>query len=214
VSTAAVAIDTSTSSGRSAPIAWSVAFVLGMVLIGAGLVGSTQLPVLACAAVFLFFAVAIDVRSHRLPNLLTLPALLGALLLSPWSGATSGPLEAGTGAALGFALLLAPYAIGGIGGGDVKAVMALGAWIGPEAMLGSVAWALIAAGTFGLALLGLRRELGDYAWRWGRNLAVTLTMRRLVYEPPAPGSGAATGMPFAVALTLGLASQWLGGPPW
>ena len=214
MSNAAVAIDPSTLSERSALVAWGVAFVLGLALIGAGLVGSTQLPVLASAAVFLFFAVASDVRSHRLPNLLTLPALLGALLLSPWLGATSGPLEAGVGAALGFALLVAPYAIGGIGAGDVKAVMALGAWIGPEAILGAVAWALIAAGTFGLALLTLRGELGDFARRWGRTLAVMLTLRRLAYEPPAPGSGAASGMPFAVALTLGLAGQWSGGPPW
>ena len=163
---------------------------------------------------FLFFAVASDVRSHRLPNLLTLPSLLGALFLSPWLGATSGPLEAAVGAALGFALLVGPYAIGGVGAGDVKALMALGAWIGPQATLGAVAWALIAAGTFGLALLAWRWELGDFARRWSRTLATTLIQRRLAYEPPAPGSAAASGIPFAVALTLGLAGQWSGGSPW
>jgi prepilin peptidase CpaA len=214
VSTGAAAIDTPTSNGRSALVAWSVALVLGLALIGAGLAGSTPLPVLGCAAMFLFFAVASDVHSHRLPNLLTLPALLGALLLSPWLGATSGPLEAAMGAALGFALLVGPYAIGGVGAGDVKVVMALGAWVGPEVTLGAVAWAFIAAGSFGLALLALRRELADYARRWGRTLTAMLTLRRLAYEPPAPGSAAASGIPFAVVLTLGLAGQWSGGPPW
>jgi prepilin peptidase CpaA len=213
VSTGAVAIDIS-RNGRSALVAWSVALALGLMLIGAGQLGSTPLPVLAWAAAFLFFAVGSDVRSHRLPNLLTLPALLGALLLSPWLGATSGPLEAAMGAALGFALLVGPYAIGGVGAGDVKAVMALGAWIGPEATLGAVAWAMAAAGIFGLALLALRWELGDFARRWGRTLVATLTLRQLAYEPPAPGSAAASGLPFAVALTLGLAGQWSGGPPW
>ena len=214
MSTGAVSIDTSISDGHSTWVAWSVALVLGLTLIGAGRVGSTPLPVLGWAAVFLFFAVASDVRSHRLPNLLTLPALLGALLLSPWLGATSGPLEAAMGAALGFGLLVGPYAIGGVGAGDVKAVMALGAWIGPEATLGAVAWALIAAGSFGLALLALRWEIADFVRRWGRTLAATLTLRRLAYEPPAPGSAAASGLPFAVALALGLAGQWSGGPPW
>ena len=214
MSTATPAIDTSVSPGSSAPVAWGSAFVLGLALIGAGLVGSVRLPVLACAAVFLFFAVASDVHAHRIPNLLTLPALLGALLLSPSLGATGGPLEAAVGAALGFALLVAPYAIGGIGAGDVKALMALGAWIGPEATLGATAWTLIVAGALGLALLALRRELGDFTQRWVRTLLATMTARRLAYEPPAAGSTAASGIPFAVALTVGLAVQWSGGPPW
>ena len=94
-----------------------------------------------------------------MPNLLTFPALFGALLVSPWLGATSGPAEAAAGAGLGFALLVGPYAIGGMGAGDVKALMALGAWLGPEAILGAAAWALLAAGGFGLFLLALRGEL-------------------------------------------------------
>ncbi len=204
----------STPDGRSTLVAWSVAFGLGLALVGAGLVASTPLPILGGAAVFFFFAVASDVRSLRVPNLLTLPALLGALLLSPWLGATPGPLEAALGAALGFVLLVGPYAVGGVGAGDVKALMALGAWIGPAVTLGATAWALIAAGIFGLALLTLRRELGDFARRWGRNLVATLTLRRLAYEPPTAGSSAARGIPFAAALAVGLAAQWLGGSPW
>jgi prepilin peptidase CpaA len=199
---------------RSALVAWSVAFVLGLALAGAGLVGSRPLPVVGCAAAFLFLAVASDVRSHRVPNLLTLPALLGALLLSPWLGATSGTLEAALGAALGFALLVGPYAAGGVGAGDVKALMALGAWIGPAETLGAAAWALIVAGAFGLALLAIRRELTDYARRWGRNLVTTLALRSFEYEPPAAGSGAAAGIPFAAALAIGVSAQWLGGVPW
>jgi prepilin peptidase CpaA len=118
------------------------------------------------------------------------------------------------GAAFGFALLLGPYAVGGVGAGDVKALMALGAWLGPAETLGATAWAVIAAGAFGLALLASRRELGEYARRWGRNLVATLALRQLVYERPAPGSGAAGGIPFAAALAVGLSAQWLGGSPW
>jgi prepilin peptidase CpaA len=199
---------------RSALVAWSVAFALGLTLVGAGLVGSTPLPVLGWAAAFLFLAVASDVRSHRVPNLLTLPALLGALLLSPSSGATTGALEAAVGAALGFALLVGPYAAGGVGAGDVKALMALGAWIGPAETLGAIAWALIAAGVLGLAMLAFRQELVGFARRWGQNVTLTLSLRRLSYEPPAAGSVAAGGIPFAAALAIGLSAQWLGGSPW
>jgi prepilin peptidase CpaA len=214
MSTGAITIAPAPREVRPALVAGSVAFGLTLVLIAAGLVGSKPLPIIGWAAAFLFFAVASDVRYHRVPNLLTLPALCGALLASPWMGGAGGPLEALAGAALGFALLVGPYAIGGMGGGDVKALMALGAWIGASATLGAAAWALIAAGTFGLAWLTLRGELGSFARRWGRSLVATLTLRRLAYEPPPPGSGAARGIPFAAALALGLAAQWWVGLPW
>jgi prepilin peptidase CpaA len=163
---------------------------------------------------FLFLAVASDLRFHRIPNWLTLPALLAALLVSPWAGATSGPLESALGAALGFALLVGPYAFGGMGAGDVKALMVLGAWLGPEMVLGAAVWAVIAGGAFSLIILVLRGELGDFARRWGRTLLGTLTLRRISYEPPAAGSIAAGGIPFAAAIAVGLAVQWYGGSPW
>ena len=195
-------------------LAWGIAIGLGLVLIGAGLMSSTPLPVFGWAAAFLFFAVASDLRFHRIPNWLTLPALLAALLVSPWAGATSGPVEAVLGAALGFALLVGPYAFGGMGAGDVKALMVLGAWLGPEAALGAAVWAVIAGGAFALIILVLRGELGAFARRWGRTLLGTLVLRRNSYEPPAAGSIAAGGIPFAAAIAVGLAAQWYGGSPW
>ena len=199
---------------RPAFVAWSTAVGLGLFLIGAGLMSSTPLPIFGWAAAFLFFAVASDLRFHRIPNLLTFPALLAALLASPWAGATSGPLEAVLGAALGFALLIGPYALGGMGAGDVKALMVLGAWIGPEATLGAAAWAVIAGGAFALIMLVLRGEIRAFARRWGRTLFNTLTSRRIAYEPPATGSLASGGIPFAAAIAVGLAAQWYGGSPW
>jgi len=214
MSTSAVALELPSAEERSAPVSWSVALMLALALLGAGLAGGTQPLVLACATAFLFVAVASDLRSHRVPNLLTLPALVAALAVSPWFGGTSGPAEALAGAALGFGLLLVPYAIGGMGAGDVKALMALGAWLGPATCLGAAAWALIAGGSFGLLLLAFRGELGDFVRRWARTLMTALTLRRFAYEPPARGSSAAGGFPFAVALALGLAAQWVGGFPW
>jgi prepilin peptidase CpaA len=214
MSTSTITISSSMPEVRPALVAWSIALGLGLFLIVAGFMSSTPLPVFGWAAAFLFFAVASDLRFHRIPNWLTLSALLAALLVSPWAGATSGPLEAAMGAALGFALLVGPYAFGGFGAGDVKALMVLGAWIGPEAMLGAAGWAVIAGGAFALLMLALRGELGAFARRWGRTLFNTLTSRRIAYEPPAAGSIASGGIPFAVAIAVGLAAQWYGGSPW
>jgi prepilin peptidase CpaA len=212
--TFAASISHPTQDAHSALVAWSAASVLALAVAGAGVIGSMPLPVFGWAAVFLFFAVASDVRSYRVPNLLTLPALAGALLVSPWFGGTQGPMDAALGAALGFGLLIGPYAVGGVGAGDVKALMALGAWIGVEAILGSAGWAMIAAGSFGLALLALRGELLAFAMRWAQTLTRSVCLRRIDYQPPTAGSRAAGGIPFAAALAIGLAAQWFGGAPW
>lgn len=214
MSTGAIAINSSMPEVRPAWIAWTISFGLGLILIFAGLASSTPLSVFGWAAAFLFFAVASDLRFHRVPNWLTLPALLAALLLSPWVGATSGPLEAALGAALGFSLLVGPYAFGGMGAGDVKALMVLGAWLGPKTTFGAAVWAVIAGCAFALIILMLRGEFGGFARRWGRTLINTLTLRRIAYEPPAAGSIAAGGVPFAAAIAVGLAAQWYGGSPW
>ncbi len=194
-------------------VAWSIAVGLGLFLVGAGLMSSMPLPVFGWAAAFLFFAVASDVRFHRIPNWLTLPAFLAALIVSPWAGAAGGLPQSAAGAALGFALLIGPYALGGMGAGDVKALMVLGAWLGPEVTFGAAVWAVIAGGAFGITLLALRRELVSYAQRWSRILLSTLSLRRIAYEPPTVESIASGGIPFAAAIAVGLAIQWYGGSP-
>jgi prepilin peptidase CpaA len=214
MSTSTIAASISFPEVRPALAAWSSAAGLVSVAICAGFMSSTPLSVFGWAAAFLFFAVASDVRFHRIPNWLTLPALLAALLASPWAGATSGPLEAALGAALGFALLAGPYALGGMGAGDVKALMVLGAWLGPKTVFGAAVWAVIAGGAFGVIVLALSGELIPYTQRWGRTLIGSLKLRRFYYEPPAAGSIASGGIPFAAAIAIGLAAQWYGGFPW
>jgi prepilin peptidase CpaA len=214
MSTDTVSITSPIIEVRSAPVAWSVAFALGLAVVGSGLASSTPLPVLAWAAAFLFFAVASDVRFHRVPNLLTMPAFIFALIAAPLIGANAGLTDTLMGAALGFALLIGPYALGGVGAGDVKALMALGAWVGAVTIVGATAWAMIAAATFGITSLALNGELLGFVKRWGRIAMGMFMLRRNVYEPPAKGSHAAGGIPFAAALAVGLAAQFYGGLPW
>jgi prepilin peptidase CpaA len=78
----------------------------------------------------------IDAWKFKVPNVLTFPLILSgwALALLHTVGLVHG-INGGIGAslagtALGFVLFLPVYSIGGMGAGDVKMLMAFGAWIG------------------------------------------------------------------------------------
>lgn len=72
-----------------------------------------------------------DLIYRRIPNWITLPAVLAALVYNGSTGDWADGIQASlAGLAVGCALLLPPFAMGGMGGGDVKLLGALGAWLG------------------------------------------------------------------------------------
>jgi len=189
-----------------------LAAALGMLLMAPALLlgwaAGTPIPVLWAAA-FLFLAVERDLHCRRIPNWLTFPTLAFALLHGAWFGGVDGARVALLGAGAALALLMLPYALGALGAGDVKAAMALGALFGA----GDIAQVVVLAVGFGcvLALLRLlaRGGLAELGQRWVRCLVASLVSQRLVYLPPAPGSAATRGIPFAVAIALAVATQHL-----
>ena len=84
---------------------------------------------------FTLVAAIVDLRFRRVPNYLTVPAVVGALAFHAFAPHGQGPLFALAGFAVGFVLLLAPWLLGGGGMGDVKLLAALGTWLGPVMIL-------------------------------------------------------------------------------
>lgn len=113
-------------------------------------------------AVALYTATAAvsDFRTRRVPNWLTLPAAIGGIVFHTFAAQGWGITTSLAGLAVGFALLLVPFLLGGGGMGDVKLLAALGAWLGPRLMLAAFALSMLLATliTLGiLAYLALRR---------------------------------------------------------
>src|SRR5437762_1339999 len=88
-------------------------------------------------SVAMVVAAVIDGWKLKVPNWLTFPLVISGWLLAlchdfGWisSSGTGGIGASLAGTALGFALLLPVYAIGGMGAGDVKMQMGFGAWVG------------------------------------------------------------------------------------
>ena len=72
-----------------------------------------------------------DLRKGRITNWLTFSLALSGFIQSWLPQRTVGPAGSMLGLLCGTALLLFPYALGAVGGGDVKLLAAAGAWVGP-----------------------------------------------------------------------------------
>lgn len=90
-----------------------------------------HLPVLAA----LGWMAAVDLRTRRIHNVITLPLAVAGLIQAFTPYAIITPQSAFYGLALGFGISFIMFAIGGMGGGDVKLMAALGAWGGPVAIV-------------------------------------------------------------------------------
>ena len=77
-----------------------------------------------------FVACVTDLRSRRIPNVLTFGAAVVGLIAHASSGGIHGALTSFGGLALGLGLFLPFFLLGGMGAGDVKLLAALGAWLG------------------------------------------------------------------------------------
>jgi prepilin peptidase CpaA len=88
--------------------------------------------ILSCAPLICTLALAawIDARVRRIPNWLTFGLLLGGLGRGLVAFGGTGLEKALLGMVVGGSLPLVLYAISALGGGDVKLLAAVGAWVG------------------------------------------------------------------------------------
>lgn len=113
-------------------------------------------PLAASTIGLLAFVLAVsfsDLRSRRIPNRLNVGAALLGLGLSAAGGGTWGVLGSFAGMAVGLGVLLPFYLVRGFSAGDVKAMGAIGAFVGPKGALLTAAWILVVGSFGGFALL-------------------------------------------------------------
>ena len=164
-----------------------------------------------------------DLRERRIPNVVTLPMIVIGMfymgIIHGWSGLGS--------AFLGMLLLSFPYvvvfALGGMGGGDVKLMAAIGVWLGPAIGV----WVLLMTVCSGLVITFIAaafyRRIGDLpytilavAFRIRGNIPHMLGMMKSESgeENDAKSSSEEAGpkpmwIPYAPAILVGLISGGL-----
>lgn len=160
-----------------------------------------------CFVALLAAAVWTDLRSRRIPNALTVTAFALALLLRATAGVS--PLLSGIlGAGLALLLLLPLFAVGGMGGGDAKLLIGVGALFGPKGFLIALLCTALAGGILSLVAAARKRIIlpmllstGDLARYWvsgGRH-----------GESVSLASPGALSVPYALAIGIGCVAALL-----
>ncbi|MCL6582056.1 MAG: A24 family peptidase [bacterium] len=143
-------------------------------------------------AVILAVAAISDVRSHKIPNRLTLSAMGAGIIyhicLSGWRGG----LFSLAGAIAGLGLLFGFYLLGGMGAGDVKLMGAVGSFLGPKGVLVAFVATGLVGGIYAAIILvfhGRVRDIGSRFWArlkaFGAMAKTFFYTRQLVYLPAA-----------------------------
>jgi prepilin peptidase CpaA len=102
-----------------------------------------------------------DIRSRRIPNVLTFSAAVAALFFHTLTGQSAGFLRSVEGWFIGAAIFFVPFVLGGLGAGDVKLLAALGAWVGPLDVLWIGLYTGIAGGLLALVVASLKGYLAQ-----------------------------------------------------
>ncbi|MDD7313961.1 MAG: A24 family peptidase [bacterium] len=142
---------------RSVGFGFLTAFVIGAAYLHFGSLG---LSFLSTYFLILFLLAEIDFRTCLLPDILTVPLLIIGFVASVIGNGFVMPNEAALGAFIGYflpvlaSLLMVWYRKDAFGGGDIKLLAALGAWLGVEGLL----YVVVLSSFFGIGYACLRRR--------------------------------------------------------
>jgi prepilin peptidase CpaA len=166
-------------------------------------------PYVAALVVALLGCVT-DLRTRKLPNVLTFGAAAGAFGFHLANGGFAGLGWSAAGWLVGTALFFPLFALRGLGAGDVKMLAALGAWLGPAQAVWLAAFSAIAGGVFALGIAiahGYTKQAFTNVWG-------LLGYWKVMGMRPHPGmSLEASGtpkVPYALPIAAGLVvTLWL-----
>jgi prepilin peptidase CpaA len=133
-------------------------------------------PIWLVSAVLVVAAV-IDGWKLKVPNWLTFPLIIGGWIYSTVAFGWAGLGWSLVGTAVGLALLLPAYAIGGMGAGDVKLLAGVGAWVWGSVTFFAFCFSAIVGGAIALVMILARPNWRSHLHQFGGICAEILVIR-------------------------------------
>lgn len=163
----------------------------------------TEWLTLTLLATLLAGATWLDWRHNRIPNALSFGGAGAALLAALLLGGASGLLLAVAGLAVGLLLFLPAYAMGVMGGGDVKLMAMVGAFLGPVETVAAIVFTLLAGGAYGLLYVFRRDTVSETLRRYVFGMEHWILGGGWLSVGPKRRGGKPLRFPFALAITTG-----------
>ena len=127
--------------------------------------------------VTLIVAAVIDGLQLKVPNWITFPMIIGgwvySFLAAGWPGLGYSLLAT----AVGLALLMPAYAIGGMGAGDVKLLAGVGAWVGSLVTFYAFCYSAILGGVIAVLMVLYRKAWGKHQKQFAHIVNEIVTIR-------------------------------------
>jgi prepilin peptidase CpaA len=152
-----------------------------------------------------------DLRYRKIPNWATLPGTALGLGMNGLFLGWQGMKASGLGLLVGFGVLVVLFALGWMGGGDVKLMAAVGALKGYPFVVSALFYSLIVGVVIGVAMLIWNRK----TLRTFKNLVFVIGSRvtRLVPKQDVDRKEAQK-IPFGLAIVLGTLWAMIAGYAW
>lgn len=162
---------------------------------------------------FVVSAFITDIRTMRIPNLLTLSAIISGLFVHLLMDGLQGWLMSMGGLLAGFGLMFVLYLAGAVGAGDVKIFGGIGAWTGVLFTLQAMVYSIIIAGVIGLLILIWRKSFFQRIRKMyfiGRMIPSTLLMNLSSLQHSDNPVKGGLRFPFMIAVLPGFISTCSG----
>ena len=143
-----------------------------------------------------------DTLYSRIPNLVTVAMALAGIAYNFSSSGPTGLAQAILGLLTGFSLFLVPFLLGGMGGGDVKALAAMGALLGPGTIFQVFLYTALFGGALSMLHILMRGNIRHKMKTWWATLYIFLCSRDRSCFKPSP-SREKLRFPYASAIAFG-----------
>lgn len=144
-----------------------------------------------------------DLKTQKIPNLLTYPMMFFGLVFHGVSSGMPGLGFSGTGLIVGTGIFLIPYLLGGMGAGDAKLMGGVGAILGSTGVIIAAVISVLIGLVYAIVLLLIYRDYGGSFLKssW-ITLKTFLITRQWIYIPPGTG-GKEPVLCYALPIALG-----------
>ena len=158
----------------------------------------------------LIIAAIVDLYIRKIPNLLTYPTIIIALLFNSIYHGISGLLISISGLLLGLIALGVLYVFGAMGAGDVKLMGAVGAVLGPKNVLNAFLFTGIIGGIYALIVIIVRFQASKKLLNRIITMIKTLFVTGNLVPIPAPEDEKTPKLCYGIAIAIGaIITIWL-----